>query len=114
MKLRHVHAGTKQRITQAIYITATVVVTGMMFYLNYRHERNLNETRRRVALLQEQINNDPRVNKVALHIDREAEVSIVSGTVSSPADLKALTDKLFSTPPLPGTHQWKTDVEVAR
>ena len=114
MKFSRIRSHTKQQLLQVFYITFTIFVVAMMFFLNYRHENKLKQTQTRIALLQEQFEEDPRFKNVTLRIDTDQSASVLAGTVNSKEDLKALFDNVFKLPPFTGTHGWRSEVEVQR
>jgi len=112
MKSSRSRAQIKQRVLQVVYITFTLAVVGMMFYLNYRHDNNIKQNQRRIAFFQEQIGTDSRFKNIRLQIDTEMAVSILSGSVASKEDFKALTVMISTMPAFAGTRGWKYDIEI--
>ena len=114
MKRRHMRSSTLQTVKHATLIFIAVSVVGLMIYLNMRHVNRLLLMQERKALMQEQIEQDPRFKKVAAGVDSAASVSVLSGSVESEEDLRDLQKIIFKKPPLPGTFGWRVDVEVRK
>jgi len=112
MKSRAHRARTRRRVKYAIYITAVITTIILVFYLNFRRERNLLRVQVRRALIQEILDADTRFKNIKIGIDRARQVSMVTGSVASDEDFKELNRKFSKTPPFPGTYNWQIEVEV--
>ena len=92
---------------------ATVIgVATLMFYLNLRHDRNLQEVLVREQQIQEQFQTDPRFKEVIMKSDSFKAVSTINGYVATQADLMALETMVSKIPPFSGTYKWVVSVQV--
>jgi hypothetical protein len=114
MKRRPLSSSTLRRIKYVMLIFIAVSVAALMIYLNMRHVNRLLIMQERMALMQEQIEQDPRFKRVAAGADSATSFSVLTGSVDTDEDLKDLQKIIFKKPPLPGTYGWRVDVEVKK
>lgn len=112
MKTRSRQSPTIRKIKYGIYIVTAIAGAGLMFYFNVKRENTLRTIQERRLLIQEQFDSDPRFKGLTFGIDRNMQVSTVTGNVASEQDAKDLRQMVFKLRPFTGTYNWRIDVEV--
>lgn len=112
MKSRTARAKLIRRLKYSFCIVSAIGVAALMFYLNVRHENNLQAVLVRGQQIQEQFHEDVRFRDVIMGADSSRAVSTITGHVASQADLDALEKIITTIPPFAGTYKWVISVEI--